>query len=691
MTTHAPTIDTDAPILNHSNPFDESNFKIENNLTLYFDETVMAGSGDIIISNGSDTRTIAIDDTSQITYSNNFSGNRNKIIINPTENLIPNTSYNIQIASGVITDTVGNAYAGINDETTLNFTTIPSNPLLFGSNLWDTRALKIDNDIQLYFDETVIAGSGDIIISNGSDTRTIAIDDTSQVVFDINTVFINPIKDLIPNTIYNIQMANGVINDVEGNAYTGVNDEVALSFATINTDPLLAWSNSWYGSTFKADNDIQLYFDEMVAAGSGNIFISNGTDTRTIDINDADQVLFDDYNGVTINPTEDLIPNASYHIQMPSGVITDADGNAYAGISDETTLNYTTVTASPVLAWSNLQDDSTFKIDNDIQLYFDEMVIAGSGNILISNGSDTRTIDINDSNQVTFDEYSGVTINLNEDLILGSNYNIQMPSGVITDSSGNAFTSINEETTLNFTTVSSNPLLTWSSSQDDSTLKFEENIQLNFDEEVIAGSGDIIISNGSDTRTIAIDDTSQVVFNSSKSSVTINPMDDLVPNTSYNIQIASGVITDTDGNAYAGISDDTTLNFSAINSNPLLVGSNPWNEETDVHISNNLHLYFDEKIVAGSGNIIISNGSDIHMIDINDTSQVSFDGYGSIVINPSTNLLADTRYNIQMTSGVISDADGNPYAGISDASTLNFTTTDDPAFISMMGMNYLAI
>ncbi len=207
---------------------------------------------------------------------------------------------------------------------------------------FDESTFKVENNLTLFFDETVMAGSGDIIISNGSDTRTIAIDDTNQVIFDDNTVIIDPIIDLISNTIYNIQMVNGVINDVEGNAYTSVNDEVALNFATINTDPLLAWSNSWHGSTFKADNDIQLYFDGMVAAGSGNILISNGTDTRIIDINDSDQVLFDDYSGVTINPTEDLIPNASYHIQMPNGVITDVGGNPYAGISDSITLNFTT-------------------------------------------------------------------------------------------------------------------------------------------------------------------------------------------------------------------------------------------------------------------------------------------------------------------------------------------------------------
>ena len=49
----------------------------------------------------------------------------------------------------------------------------------------------------------------------------------------------------------------------------------------------------------------------------------------------------------TVVNNGDLIPDTNYHIQMASGVITDADGNAYAGISDETTLNFTVNDTAP--------------------------------------------------------------------------------------------------------------------------------------------------------------------------------------------------------------------------------------------------------------------------------------------------------------------------------------------------------
>ncbi|MDP3280561.1 MAG: Ig-like domain-containing protein, partial [Nitrosomonas sp.] len=223
----------------------------------------------------------------------------------------------------------------------------------------------------------------------------------------------------------------------------------------------------------------------------------------------------------------------------------------------------------------------------------------------------------------------------------------------------------------------SNPLLVWSNPQDDSTLKLDDNITLYFDEEVAAGSGDVVISNGSDTRTISINDASQVTFSNSKmgNTLTINPTADLIPNTTYSIQMGSDVITDTAGNTYAGISDTTTLNFTTLASNPLLAGSNPW-DESFIGIDNNIFLRFDEDVVAGKGHIIISNGSDTRNIAINDTNQVTFDGYRTVTINPTTDLIINTSYSIQIASGVIMDTKGNPYEGISDETTLNFTTAD---------------
>lgn len=73
--------------------------------------------------------------------------------------------------------------------------------------------------------------------------------------------------------------------------------------------------------------------------------------TRTIAINDASQVMFnEEYRAVTINPAADLIPNTKYNVTIANGVVRDAAGNLFSGISDQTTLNYTTIASDPLLS-----------------------------------------------------------------------------------------------------------------------------------------------------------------------------------------------------------------------------------------------------------------------------------------------------------------------------------------------------
>jgi len=674
---------TSEPRLAWSTPGDDTNnFQADDNITLAFNEDVQAGSnGNIIISNGSDTRTIAINDASQVTF------NGSKITVNPTDDLVPNTNYNIQIDSGAVTDVSGHAYAGINDDTTLNFSTISSEPQLSFSNPWDNSTeFQVDQNIELYFNEQIKLGSsGNIVISNGSDTRTIAINDASQVTFDgFSGISINPAADLLPGTNYSIRIDSGAVTDMSGHTYAGINDDTTLNFSTVSSEPQLAGSIPWDDFTeFQFDKNIELYFNEQVKPGSsGNIVITNGSDTRTIAINDASQVSFDNSNRVVINPIANLLPNSHYSIKIDSGAITDLNGHDYAGINDDTTLDFSTITGEPRLTNSNPSDDSAdFQEDRNIELYFNEQVKPGdSGNIIISNGSDTRTISINDSSQVTFDGYGGVIINPTTDLVPNTNYNIKIDSTAITDLDGNPYTGISDDTTLNFSTITGEPRLTWSTPGDDTNnFPADNNITLAFNEEVQAGSnGNIVISNGSDTRTIAINDASQVTFNGSK--ITVNPTADLVPNTNYSIRIDNGAITDVGGHAYAGINDNTTLNFSTIGTEPQLYGSNPWDDLIDFPVDNNITLSFNEGIHAGSsGNIVISNGSDTRTIAINDASQVTFDGYNSVIINPAVDLIPDTNYSIRIDSGAILDLSGNAYAGISDDTTLNFSTvTTEP-------------
>lgn len=86
----------------------------------------------------------------------------------------------------------------------------------------DFNAVLVGSDVVLTFSEDVIAGTGNIVISDGTDIRIIAVTDTTQVSFSSNTVTINPTLDLNPNTTYKVQLASGVITDTEGNTFAGI-------------------------------------------------------------------------------------------------------------------------------------------------------------------------------------------------------------------------------------------------------------------------------------------------------------------------------------------------------------------------------------------------------------------------------------------------------------------------------------
>jgi methionine-rich copper-binding protein CopC len=227
------------------------------------------------------------------------------------------------------------------------------------------------------------------------------------------------------------------------------------------------------------------------------------------------------------------------------------------------------------------------------------------------------------------------------------------------------------------------PTLSTSSPADNSTnIAVGANLVLTFSENVKAGSGNLVIHNaldGSAVATIAITDASQMSF--AGSVLTINPTSDLALGTHYYLTMASGVVQDLAGNAYAGLSANTDFDFTtgspADTTPPTLSTTTPADNSTNVAVGANLVLTFSESVKAGSGNVVIHNaldGSVVATIAISDASQVSFAG-AALTINPTSDLALGTHYYVTMASGVVQDLAGNAYAGLSANTDFDFTTT----------------
>lgn len=146
-------------------------------------------------------------------------------------------------------------------------------------------------------------------------------------------------------------------------------------------------------------------------------------------------------------------------------------------------------------------------------------------------------------------------------------------------------------------------------------------------------------------------------------------------------------ITDAAGNVGTAGGALTVNIDSAV---PTLSTASPADNAVSVPLAGSIVLTFNENIAAGTGNIVISNGSgDTRTIAISDATQVTIAGK-TVTIQPTLKLLASTAYNIQMAAGVITDVAGNAYAGISNATTLNFTTTALPSYTVAQAATALA-
>lgn len=338
---------------------------------------------------------------------------------------------------------------------------------------------------------------------------------------------------------------------------------------------------------------------------------------------------------------------------------------------------------APTLSSSTPADGATgVAVGSNIVLTFNENILAGTGNITLYDSGDNVVEAFDVTTDVTI---SGATVTLDpaNDLSSLTGYYVQVAATAIDDAAGNSFAGISDKTTLNFTTADVvGPTLSSSSPSDGATgVAVGANIVLTFSENVQAGTGNIVISDGaSDTRTIAIGD-AQVSI--SGAVVTINPTANLSSSTSYYVQVASTAIEDTSGNAYAGISDTTTLNFTTVDTAAPTATFSPLNGATDVAVDANITITFNEAIRLVNDSALTDSNVDA-LITLKDTnssgSNIAFDATISgnvITVNPSSDFSVSQQVYVAIGT-TVEDVSDNAYAGGSATFTV-VANTQTPA------------
>lgn len=140
-----------------------------------------------------------------------------------------------------------------------------------------------------------------------------------------------------PLTPGNITEINDTITSIQNNLQTMI---AAAAFLDV-TPPTVANLFPADGDTnVPVNSDLVLTFNEPVQKGTGNILIrENGVTIQTIDVTSGSVTV--NNHIVTINPAN-FGNSVTVSVQIAPGAIKDLTNNAYTGITNDTTWNFST-------------------------------------------------------------------------------------------------------------------------------------------------------------------------------------------------------------------------------------------------------------------------------------------------------------------------------------------------------------
>ncbi len=512
------------------------------------------------------------------------------ITIDPPSDLPSYTGVYINIDATAIDDLAGNSYAGISDGTTWNFTTgscTNSRPSDWYGCSWSKR-------IKVTIDDSKVNGS----VSN------------FPVYLDLST---------LPSTFFDDVLANGAdLRVTKSNGTTEVAREVVWLNKTSNGGELHFVANGTLSNA--ANSDYYLYYGNGSASepsasstyGKNKVWVNSYAGVWHLE-----EAVNNTTNGYT-DSTSNLMhgTGTSMSFTAPTGKLSgkaqDFDGTAdYINlplVADPTAytfsvwLNADTVTstsilvrtdsAGPTVNWSH---QLSFTAASKVQHYVYASGTNTTFGITSVNTSTWYHVVGTAANRSKIELFlDGVlyaTLNISNDMwTSGDRYRLASNSGgslgyyngrldelrisnVVRNGSWIKTEYNNQSSPTTFYRFSSSenyvadttaPTVSSFSPSDNATgVSPTSNLVIVFSESVVVGTGNITIKKSSDNSTVqTIAITNGAVTGTGTTTITIDPPSDLAGSTSYYINIASTCITDSSSNAYAGISDTTTWNFT---------------------------------------------------------------------------------------------------------------------------------
>ena len=526
--------------------------------------------------------------------------------------------------------------------------------------------------------------------SSGSNINFDATIDASDRV-----ITINPSSDL--NSSQVVYVAIG--NTVENVCNTALSASSATFTTADSTDPVLSSSSPADEATAIAvDTNIVLTFNEAVDAENGNIIIVKSEDGSTVEAIDVtgSQVSGSGSTEITINPSVTLDGQTAYHLTIDETAFDDSSSNSYAGISDTTTINFTTAdVTAPTVTFNPADSDTGVGRDSNINIEFNEAIVNADTSEITSSNIASLII-LKDSNSNGSDLAFSATIDTDKKIItIDPNNNFSLGQTVYVSISAVEDASANETSlsSSTFTVTSTGETIATIIPADSSiNVLASSNITIGFNT-AIRNLNDTEITNDNihslitlkDTDTNGTDIPFTISINTAKKVITINPISDL--SSGQNIYVAIGAtVEDAFDNATTAASSSFTIIDNAV---PIFT-FNPADLDTNVVVSSNIIITFNE-LIRNINNSTLTDSNVDSLITLKDEdssgSNITFNATIDedkkiITINPTNNF--NSEQVIYLAIAAVEDQAGNATA----ATNISFTARDsDPPAVSFFPSN----
>ncbi|MEO9967860.1 MAG: LamG-like jellyroll fold domain-containing protein [Reichenbachiella sp.] len=423
----------------------------------------------------------------------------------------------------------------------LNGTSVPTNGATIVDSNLDTGPIDASPDpLTIEFDEDIQFDDGVLRLYANTSTSGDPNDDLLIVEFDETDPELSISNNLGVGTLsvdmssylplsggveYFIVIGSNLIEDLNGNNFAGILDEITWAFTIDPSDDVtapsgVALSPATTSSGVVVSTNMVITYDEPVTLGTGDIEIKLTTTTTPIytfdvsediapangtpDVIDNGYVTLDG-DQLIIDPANDLSGLNTYYVLIDNGAVTDYAGNAHVGISSPSSWNFTTAIegSTPSLVSIDLpvDDASGISLYPTFELTMDEPVNGVSGRYVRIRETAAPGVDVlvAEANDILLVSTQGPKITIGpftDALEDNTEYFVQIEDGGLADLSGNPTVgAIGGDPAWTFTTVMDDtaPIVSNLNAAVDANITTQSGrtFVMEFDEDVTWGTGEI--------------------------------------------------------------------------------------------------------------------------------------------------------------------------------------------------------